>query len=163
MKNLFVLLVIAIQFTSCNSKKGQEENNTVATDTIKEDSIKSKDETASVSVYEGLLPCADCSGIKTVLKIHQGDGTIESHKFELTSIYNGKLPEKEFVEKGNFNTERGLEEDQDGTIYILNYDKKEQDQVYYGYYSTDPKKIYLLDNKKKIIKSKLNYSLDLKK
>lgn len=162
MKNLFVLLLIAFQFTSCHPKKNQDETMEAVTDSIKVDST-SKNKTDSVAVYEGLLPCADCSGIATVLKIYEGDGTIENHKFELSTIYKGKVPEKEFVEKGAFNTERGLEADPDGTIYILNADKPVQNQIYYGYYSKDPNKIYLLDKQKRVIKSKLNYSLDLKK
>jgi hypothetical protein len=39
------------------------------------------------------------AAVETVLRIYQGDGTMESHKFELHTIYKGKSPEKEFVEK----------------------------------------------------------------
>jgi copper homeostasis protein (lipoprotein) len=161
MKNVVILLVIAIQLTACNSKKKEEEVKTPQVDSTAVSAEKSA--VQNVWVYEGLLPCADCSGIQTVLKIAQGDGTMEGQKFELSSIYKGKSPEKEFVEKGKFNTERGLENDPDGTIFILNYDKPVDKQIYYGYLSSDTKKIYMLDRDKKIIKSKLNYSLDLKK
>lgn len=161
MKNLFVLLAIAIQFASCNSKKSQEETKPSVSDST---DVKTEKSTAeNVLIYEGLLPCADCSGIETILKIYQGNGTMEQQKFELSSIYKGKSPEKEFVEKGNFNTERGLENDPNGTIFILNWDKPVEKQQYFGYFSSDTKKIYMLDREKKIIKSKLNYSLDLKK
>lgn len=108
------------------------------------------------------MPCADCSGIETVLKIYQGDGTMESHKFELTSIYKGK-PDRNFVYQGNFNLERGLADDPDGTIYVLNWDQPESKQIYYGLFSNNPNKIYLLNNKREIIKSELNYSLTLDK
>ncbi|MCP2028258.1 copper homeostasis protein (lipoprotein) [Flavobacterium sp. HSC-32F16] len=161
MKNLVVLLAIAIQLTACNSKKKEEKVTKSETDSTTVNTEKSITET--FLVYEGLLPCADCSGIATVLKIDQGNGTMEGQKFELSSIYKGKSPEKEFVEKGNFNTERGLESDPNGTTFILNWDKPADKQIYYGYFSSDTKKIYMLDRNKKIIKSKLNYSLDLKK
>lgn len=161
MKNILILLITAVQFLSCNNKKNEEKTNTAVPDST---SIKVEKNTAeNVLVYEGLLPCADCSGIQTVLKIYQGNGTMEEQKFELSSIYKGKSPEKEFVEKGNFNTERGLENDPDGTIFVLNWDKPVEKQSYYGYLSSDTKKIYMLDRDRKIIKSKLNYSLDLKK
>lgn len=160
MKNVVILLVIAIQLMACNSKK-KEEVTTPQTDSTTVSVEKPVVENALV--YEGLLPCADCSGIQTVLKIAQGDGTTEGQTFELSSTYKGKEPEKEFVEKGKFNTERGLENDPNGTIFVLNYDKPADKQVYYGYFSSDTKKIYMLDRDKKIIKSKLNYSLDLKK
>ncbi|SHH72814.1 copper resistance protein NlpE N-terminal domain-containing protein [Flavobacterium defluvii] len=161
MKNLFVLLAIAIQFASCNSKKNQDETKSSSVDST---AVKTEKTTSgNVLVYEGLLPCADCSGIQTVLKIYQGNGTMEQQKFEVSSIYKGKSPEKEFIETGNFNTERGLENDPNGTIFILNWDKPLEKQLYYGYLSSDTTKIYMLDRDKKIIKSKLNYTLDLKK
>ncbi|MBO9586367.1 MAG: copper resistance protein NlpE N-terminal domain-containing protein [Flavobacterium sp.] len=154
MKKIFILAFAAVIVTSCNSKNSKDENNAVLTDTIanneKEDTVE------SISVYEGTLPCADCEGIKTILKIDAVD-----NKFQLSSIYQGKQPEKSFTEKGNINTERGLEKDPDGTIFVLNWDKPEKDQTYYGYYSKNPEKLYLLDRNKKVIKSKLDYFLEL--
>lgn len=161
MKNLVIILAVACQLWACNSKKNEETVKTVSKDAGS--SIVEKGSISKVNIYEGLLPCADCSGIETVLKIHQGDGTMESHKFELISTYKGKQPEKSFIQKGNFNYERGLENDPDGTIYILNWDKPESEQIYYGYKSANPDKIYLLDKKREIIKSELNYFLTLKK
>lgn len=159
MKKLVLLFIVIFQLLSCNSnKKGETVQAPLETlDNENTESILGK-----VTVYEGVLPCADCEGIETVLKIYQGDGTIESHKFELTSIYKGKKPEKKFVEKGNYNLERGLEKDPDGTIYVLNYDKSQAGQIYYGYTAKTPDKIFLLDNKREKIKSKLNYFLTLK-
>ncbi|MNK60997.1 Lipoprotein NlpE precursor [compost metagenome] len=155
MKKLLILATaILIHLTSCNLKKQEDTNKAIESDST-EISIE-KDEVDSTMVYEGTLPCADCSGIVTVLKINQID-----NKFELSNIYKGKSPEKQFKEKGNFNTERGLENDINGTILILNWDKPEKDQVYYGYYSKNPEKLYLLDRNKKIIKSKLDYFLEL--
>lgn len=162
MKKIVVVLIVAFQFMSCNSKQKEERTQTP----VIQDTIGKKVENNSsnvVAIYEGLLPCADCEGIETVLKIDEGNGTMEDHKFELTSVYKGKQPENKFTEKGNFNTERGLEEDPDGTIYILNWNKSEADQIYYGRYSDKPEKLYMLDRERKIIKSKLDYSLTLKK
>ncbi|MET3027039.1 copper resistance protein NlpE [Flavobacterium sp. UW10123] len=155
MKKLLILAIaILIHLTSCNFKKQQDTNKAIESDST--EISTEKDEVDSTMVYEGTLPCADCSGILTVLKINQID-----NKFELSNIYQGKSPEKQFKEKGNFNTERGLENDINGTIFILNWDKPEKDQCYYGHYSKNPEKLYLLDRNKKIIKSKLNYFLEL--
>ncbi|KAF2327901.1 copper resistance protein NlpE [Flavobacterium ginsenosidimutans] len=154
MRKIIILAFTLALIVSCNSKNGKDENNVVLTDTI---ASNEKNEPAdSISVYEGTLPCADCEGIETILKIN-----IVDNKFELSSTYKGKQPEKNFKGRGNINTERGLEKDPDGTIYILNWDKPEKDQVYYGYYSKNPEKLYLLDRNKKMIKSKLNYFLEL--
>lgn len=154
MKKVLFVLVVTAQLFACNSKKSEkiEETKNVKMD---------KNVSGEAAIYKGVIPCADCEGIETVLKIYEGDGTIESHKFELSSTYQGKEPKKEIIEKGNFNLERGLEDDADGTIYVLNWDKPEAQQIYYGSYSNDREKIYLLDNKRKIIKSDLNYSLTI--
>ncbi|WP_394776099.1 copper resistance protein NlpE N-terminal domain-containing protein [Flavobacterium sp.] len=159
MKKILVLLIIACQLISCHSKKDEVTKvSSKNTDNI----IEEIDNVGEIREYEGILPCADCSGIETVLKIYQGDGTVESHRFELSSLYKGKS--QEIIEDdGNYNLERGLADDPDGTIYVLNWDKPEDEQIYYGYLSETPDKIYLLDNKRQIIKSKLNNTLILKK
>lgn len=154
MKKVLFVLVVTAQLFACNSKKSEKIEETK---NVKMDNNVS----GEAAIYKGVIPCADCEGIETVLKIYEGDGTIESHKFELSSTYQGKEPKKEIIEKGNFNLERGLEDDADGTIYVLNWDKPEAQQIYYGSYSNDREKIYLLDNKRKIIKSDLNYSLTI--
>lgn len=154
MKKILILTAILIQLASCNSKKQEMVDTEDVTDSTE---IQTREEkTDTMLVFEGLLPCADCEGIETILKIDQ-----INNKFELSSTYKGKSPEKEFKEKGNINTERGLESDPDGTIYILNWDKPEKEQVYYGYYSKNPEKLYMLDRNRKVIKSKLDYSLTL--
>lgn len=161
MKKILLLLVM-VHLLSCNSAKNDNESLSPLRST-ESDILEDSNSLHQVSVFEGTLPCADCSGIETTLKIHQGDGTMESHIFELVSIYKGKGPKAKVVEKGTYNLERGLEDDPDGTIYILNWNKPETEQIYYGYYSTNPDKIYLLNNKRQIIKSQLNYSLVLRK
>ncbi|RKR04738.1 copper homeostasis protein (lipoprotein) [Flavobacterium sp. 90] len=167
MKKLMLTLVISSLIMSCNNKKSVNTVTTSvdSTSSIIEDTkslIAETDSLGEAKVYEGILPCADCSGIKTELKIYSGDGTMESHKFELTSTYQGREPGNVFTQKGNFNTERGLGKDPNGTIYVLNYDKPEGEHIFYGYTEATPDKIFLLDNKRQIIQSKLNYTLTLK-
>lgn len=149
-----ILALASLFIVSCNFNTNKDQSIAVATDTISNDG--KADAASSIAVYEGTLPCADCEGIVTILKIDAS-----SNKFQLSSIYKGKKPEKSFEEKGNINTERGLEKDPDGTIFILNWDKPEKDQIYYGYYSKNPEKLYLLDRNKRIIQSNLNYFLEL--
>lgn len=162
MKKVAFTVIAGLLLMSCISKKNEKlmESSLRETDTrIIEDSNSLKAST----VYEGILPCADCSGIQTTLKIYHGDGTMESHKFELTRIYKGKGDGKIMKQTGNFNLERGLGDDPNGTIYVLNWDKPESQQLFYGYNAANPNKIYLLNNKREKIKSDLNYSLDAKK
>jgi copper homeostasis protein (lipoprotein) len=159
MKQFFFLLMMVL--LSCNSAKNDNAMLSPLRST-ESNILEDSNSLHQAFIYEGVLLCADCAGIETILKIYQGDGTIESHTFELVSIYKGKKPQKKWIKKGTYNLERGLEDDPDGTIYVLNWDKPETEQIYYGYYSSNPEKIYLLNNKKQIIKSELNHSLMLK-
>ncbi|MBF0577213.1 copper resistance protein NlpE N-terminal domain-containing protein [Dysgonomonas sp. GY617] len=109
----------------------------------------------AITVYKGILPCADCRGIETTLKIYEFAGI-----FELTSVYLGKELENKFVQKGNFSVEEGLGTDSDGMVYILNCDRPEIDQIFYGYTSAESyKQLLLLDNNRQIIDSE--YSLTI--
>lgn len=104
-------------------------------------------------VYQGVIPCADCEGINVTLKISD-----DFQSYELYELYLGKT-DKPFVEKGNLNTERGFEEDEDATVYVLNYDKPEDEQRYFVRLSKDMGSIIMLDKNRKIIQSELNYKL----
>lgn len=64
------------------------------------------------------------------------------------------------VDNDTTNDER-LGNDPDGTIYVLNYDKPQSEQIFYGYSADNPDKIFLLNSKREKIKSKLDYSLSL--
>jgi uncharacterized lipoprotein NlpE involved in copper resistance len=155
-KSIFITAIICL-LLSCNSKKKEE----ITAPEIKK--TKTDKRLHKLALYEGVLPCADCSGIQTTLKIDTDYGVMQNNKFELISVYLGKEPNNTFTEIGSFNTERGLGDDPDGTIYVLNYDQPQEKQIYYGYFSANPEKMYLLDKDRKMIKSKLNYFLMLKK
>ncbi|WP_125723445.1 copper resistance protein NlpE [Flavobacterium ustbae] len=151
MKKFILLAIVLFIALSCNKQIKQENPKT--------ERKKEINNFSKTTLFEGTLPCADCSGIKTVLKIYNDYSVSQNNKFELISTYEGKQPNNTFTQKGNFNTERGLENDPDGTIYVLNWDQPEDKQIYYGYYSKNPEKLYLLDKNRKIIQSELNYSL----
>ncbi|PAM91431.1 copper homeostasis protein [Flavobacterium sp. IR1] len=161
MKKIFLIILISGFLFSCNSRRSERVLHAPLAD-MQSSIIADTKSLEETSIYEGVLPCADCSGIQTILKIYQGDGTMESHKFELTTIYKGKSPEKKFFQKGNFNLERGFEQDPNGTVYILNWNLPEEKQLYFGYNAGAPNKLYALDHKRQKNKSDLNYTLTLK-
>jgi len=160
MKNLLLIFAITSLLISCNANKNEQISKPLPEN--QDNKIVEKENLGQVNIYEGLLSCADCSGIKTVLKIYEGNGTMENYKFELTSVYTGKQPEKTFTQKGNFNYERGLEKDPDGTVYIFNWDKPESQRMYYGYKSNNRNKIFVLNDKREIINEETSF-LTLKK
>ncbi|MOA32093.1 Lipoprotein NlpE precursor [compost metagenome] len=103
--------------------------------------------------YSGTLPCADCEGIKTELFIYL-DNT-----YVLKETYLGKGDGKPFESTGKINTERGYDKDNDATVYVLNYDKPGQER-YFVRFTNKGNKLVMLDKERKMIESKLNYSLD---
>lgn len=101
MKSTIKIAAIAItvfSFSACNNanqQKASETNktdsttNTSTTDTNKIDALVWND------TFSGILPCADCEGIKTVLKLNN-DNT-----FTLSETYLGKK-DVPFESKGNY-------------------------------------------------------------
>lgn len=112
-------------------------------------------------VYEGILPCADCSGIKTQVKVNRKEGDTAASVFEMTQTYMGKEPNHVFVTKGNYALQRGLDDDSNATVYIFNPEKSKDEQGYYAIYSNDPNTMYVLDRDMKKNRSDLNYALKL--
>ena len=118
MKKLLLVSIAACFLLSCNSKKKEE---TISTPSEIKDVESTESVLGKVIVYEGLLPCVNCDGIETTLKIYQSDDTTRTHTFELTSIYKSKGPERKFVEKGSYNIEKGVGNDRERTIYVLDF------------------------------------------
>ncbi len=104
-------------------------------------------------IYSGTTPCANCEGILMTLKISP-----DYQSYELSRTYIGQN-ENPFIETGKMNTERGFEDDNDATVFILNYDKEVKSQTYMVRYSKDNSQVYLLSSDKKRIDSQLNYIL----
>ena len=111
-KSFFVMAAAATMFSmglvSCGNKQNTE-NQEATTDTV----VVAEPAPAPISgTFEGTLPCADCSGIKTELVISE-DG-----KFKLTETYMAKK-EKQFVSEGEIVRGEGGRfslTDKDGTV-----------------------------------------------
>ena len=110
--SFFVMAAAATMFAmglvSCGNKQNTE-NQEATTDTV----VVAEPAPAPISgTFEGTLPCADCSGIKTELVISE-DG-----KFKLTETYMAKK-EKQFVSEGEIVRGEGGRfslTDKDGTV-----------------------------------------------
>lgn len=93
MKKVFLsLALVATVLVSCNQKK--ETSNGVETTT---EVVAETDATVVVGNYEGVLPCADCEGIKTTVALN-ADNT-----YEIISVYLGEKGKgEEFKEAGTW-------------------------------------------------------------
>ncbi len=99
-KTLVLLAITTTLFVGC---KNGEKKETSSEETMKTeganlvDSHNSETSLDWAGIYEGTIPCADCEGIKTVLKLE------DDKTYTLVQTYLGKLEgENEFTKTGSF-------------------------------------------------------------
>jgi len=123
-----VAVLTLTSFASC-SNSSQNTNKTSDPTEMRSDNMDSKDYQGT---YKGTLPCADCSGIETELKIS------DDMKYTLKQTYQGKGDGKEnsFSEEGTYTwdaskriiTLKGDDSERyeyaDGMLYALDMDGK---------------------------------------
>ena len=122
-KNTFIILFSFFSMVSCQklAKKEKTETNVTVTksDTSKIDSHTSQNSLDYIGVYEGVLPCADCKGITTVLELK------ENATYSLKTSYQGKST-KIFEENGRFTW------NDKGNTVVLNDIKNTPNQYFVG-------------------------------
>lgn len=109
-----------------------------------------------LGTFKGMLPCADCEGIETLLTLYQNPETHGATTYALKQRYVGTTVEP-LVETGTWDYMRGTATDPDATVYALNPDKPKEEQIYYV--KEGESKITLLDSSMNAINSPLNFSL----
>ncbi|MCO4292200.1 copper resistance protein NlpE [Solitalea sp. MAHUQ-68] len=161
MNKYFFILSTALILAGCQSNQKEKaaekaaDSIAAAADSL---DVDSSDATISntgktlLATYSGVLPCADCEGIKTELELFQ-DNT-----YALKETYLGKGDGKKFISTGNYNTEKGFEIDRDASLYVIDYDKQGNER-YFVQFSNKGNELTMLDRERKIIKSNLNYTL----
>ena len=108
------------------------------------------------TVYKGVLPCADCSGIDTELKlIHERNAGMGT--YILTETYMGH-ENMIFETKGEWTHHRGTPDDKNATVYDL-YDSEKPDVSSRYYLRLKDGSIKMLDKELREIDSKFNYVL----
>ncbi len=138
------MLFISILIFGCSSSKPLFE--------IKEAEIPS----GTWLIYEGTLPCADCSEIKTRLEILI-DYSNPEPPFILKQAYIGSKDEdKTAITHGVYGTLKETYRQNDATVYELNPDKPKE-TIYFLRINDDTLK--MLNREIKEIKSDLNYNL----
>jgi hypothetical protein len=65
--------------------------------------------------------------------------------FEHKDYTRYRLTTNGLVREGELNTERGYKTDEDATVYVLNWQQGEGEQIRYVRRTQDPKNLYLLD------------------
>ncbi|AFL81089.1 putative lipoprotein NlpE involved in copper resistance [Aequorivita sublithincola DSM 14238] len=94
------LAIAAMTFVGCKNGEKTETSSEETTETVDQaivDSHNSENSLDWAGVYEGTTPCADCSGIETILEL-KNDKT-----FKLSQTYLGKTEDDNlFTQEGNF-------------------------------------------------------------
>jgi heat shock protein HslJ len=88
---VFLLVPLALSLFSCTSKEAKTE----PSPQTKPNVISAKQTLDYLGVYKGVLPCADCEGIETLLELQ------DTTRFVLTTRYLGKS-ETPFVVRGTY-------------------------------------------------------------
>lgn len=101
-----------------------------------------------VGTYEGVLPCADCPGIRTRLTLEGPPG----HRYRLERTYLERSAEP-FVEEGVYYILRGSAADPDAIVFELGAESGEYFQ------RTGPDELVKLDREMAPIASSANLSL----
>lgn len=144
MKNLLWLLALCLLAFSCNNGSGDnaaDEDSTAALNNmVKMDSGQA---VMVTGLYEGTMPCADCSGIMTTINI-KADSTVE-----LNRTYQG-APHGDVTMK---DSGRWMMKDHRLTFYL---NKKNADTVFYMF---SPDTLQMHDVQGKPIQSGMNYYL----
>lgn len=108
--------------------------------------------THTVGVYNGKLPCADCSGIDAKLTL------FDNGAYVYDQLYEGK--NTNFTQHGSWKLVRGTPFDKEAIVYQL---KPEDDGDIQNYWVQSPTKITQLDPNLNKIDSPFDLSLTLQK
>ena len=111
--------------------------------------------TTNLGTFKGTLPCADCSGLETVITFTKKDTNSAEGAYSMTETYTGKSV-KPIETKGDWTTIRGTKKDANATVYQLNPEKPDESEYYL---KVDGTHIKMLDKQENEIKSPMNFTL----
>lgn len=110
---------------------------------------------ASKTVYSGVLPCADCSGIHTTLTLYR-DQDGQPSRYELRQRYLGAAKETTHVERGVWSSGVTRIDGQQYPLVILNPNESDGRQLFV---QNARNAVEILDQKGQPIHSGMNETL----
>lgn len=117
------------------------------------------DEAILLGVYKGTLPCADCSGLDTVLRLYAAGKFDTRYAFYVrTQTYRG-APHGDvtYSDRGRWPVLRGDSVDPDATVYQLDPDDETRSQSFL--LQKDGDALTQLDREQRPIETKMNLTL----
>jgi uncharacterized lipoprotein NlpE involved in copper resistance len=111
-----------------------------------------------IATYAGVLPCADCQGIKTELRLYaKSEGDLSDARFTLEETYLGTRGGDRTIKfNGSWATRHGTTTDPEAIVYQINSGDPSGTRYFL---QVNANEIKLLDRQQREIKSYMNYSL----
>ncbi len=120
------------------------------------DEIILENETATWFSYEGIIPCADCRGIKMELKLENSPNQTE-RTYELSETYlDTKDGDRKFMSRGTLEVSYGIEGQPNAFVIRL---LDEEGNPYKAFLQDEQGGLEMLDTAGQRIVSELNYTL----
>ena len=160
MKHILLSLLVIVFYISCTDTEDKKVDSMAIDSALaakkggrEMDSVQ----TVLIGTFEGVLPCADCQGIKTELALYQDAANSENNTYTLKETYLGnQTGDTSFNSSGKWDILRGIKGDPNAEVYFLNYDEPEESR-YFLKKSEDS--IMMLDKEQQVISSSLRYDL----
>jgi copper homeostasis protein (lipoprotein) len=158
MKNRILIIVTLLVFSCDSPSEEKKYEGETASSPSDEKEIILENRGSTWVYYSGVLPCADCSGIKTELKLENSPEKLE-RTYELTETYL-ETPDgdRKYVISGIYEVIYGLK-DKPGAMAIRLLD--EESMPTKSFLQDKSGKLTLLDKQEKTIDSDLNYTLEM--
>jgi predicted secreted protein len=112
---------------------------------------------SSLGRFAGTLPCADCAGIRTELRLFASRQSGQPTRYEATETYVATRDgDRTFERSGRWTMLRGTPDDPDATVYQLDFD---QPQAVRNFLKVGDGELRLLDHEQRDIESLTPHSL----
>jgi NlpE N-terminal domain len=108
-----------------------------------------------IAAYRGVLPCADCPGIDTTVRLFAAaDGAQNHGRFLIRNTYQER--KSSYTEAGTWSLEKGTPDDPSASVYVL---KPKTGSGVTNYLRVSDNEIKQLDNDRKPFTGTVNFSL----
>jgi predicted secreted protein len=110
-----------------------------------------------LGTYTGILPCADCAGIRTDLSLYSEQPGGEPTRYALRATYIGtRQGDRTFESGGHLTVKRGSASEPDATVYVLDSGKPDARR---NFVRAGDNELRLLDREQREIKSSAPHSI----